>query len=399
MKKQFKQLDSILAAKQNYWRFSPYHESSLDCPLRWQHINPNLNSWLTQLTANEVEGLRQSPGLLLETAKPFIAELSEIEYLTALPLSVGQDIDLPKGFDNGIPGRKLEQIVSMSRSALNESQGGEWLEWCAGKGYLGRILSHCSSQAVTSFEYQSCLCESGQKDADKLGLPMTFVQGDAFAKEAEQVFTSAQHAVALHACGDLHVRLMHLATKKRLPAISIAPCCYHLINADYYIPLSSIGKASSLHFSKHELRIPLQELVTGGKRVQHQRLQEMTYRLGLDSMLRNTAQLETNITIPSIKKSLLSNGFEWFCRWAANKKQFNLPNQDFERFEQVGKRRFEQMEKLSLVQDLFKRALEMWLIYDKSLYLEEQGYSVKLSTFCDRSISPRNILIQAFNDE
>ena len=53
------------------------------------------------------------------------------------------------------------------------------------------------------------------------------------------------------------------------------------------------------------------------------------------------------------------------------------------------------MERLSLVQQPFRRSLEMWLVFDKALYLIERGYQVSLSTFCSKKVTPRNILIQA----
>ncbi|GAM69239.1 SAM-dependent methyltransferases [Vibrio sp. JCM 19236] len=42
------------------------------------------------------------------------------------------------------------------------------------------------------------------------------------------------------------------------------------------------------------------------------------------------------------------------------------------------------MERLGLVQQLFQRPLELWLVLDKALYLQEQGYQVELSQFCDK---------------
>jgi hypothetical protein len=53
------------------------------------------------------------------------------------------------------------------------------------------------------------------------------------------------------------------------------------------------------------------------------------------------------------------------------------------------------MERLSLVQQIFQRPLEMWLVYDRALFLQQHGYYVDLFTFCERRVTPRNLLIQA----
>ncbi|MCL9783032.1 SAM-dependent methyltransferase [Vibrio sp. S4M6] len=395
MNAKFAALDGLLTAHQEYWRFSPFRYSDLNAPCLWHTKNKPLSSWLSTLPMREVTELRSEPKELRNILAGFVTDISLLTELTHLPPSNLAGLSLPRGFTNGIPGRKLDQITAMGAAALHGPEPSEWLEWCAGKGYLGRVLAQCSAKDVTSLEYQQCLCDSGQREADKLKLPMQFVHCDALSLQAKSILNDKQHAVALHACGDLHVRLMEFGVEKHIPAFTIAPCCYHLVDSESYRPLSSIGKSSTLQFTKQELRIPLQELVTGGMRVQRHRQQEMSYRLGLDAMLRTSGSNMAHITIPSIKKSLLSNGFEWFCHWAATERQLTLPSDNFDEFHEVGKARFEKMEKLTLVQDVFKRPLEMWLVYDRAQYLQEHGYRVALSTFCDRQISPRNILIQA----
>lgn len=144
-------------------------------------------------------------------------------------------------------------------------QGTQWLEWCAGKGYLGRILAGVTQQPVVSFEYQAELCCSGQQEADALQLPMQFVQGDAFDERSAALFNSSTHAVALHACGDLHAKMLHYATSSHAAAISFSPCCYHLIRDNEYHAMSKVAAQSDLQLTRRELRLPLQETVTGGK--------------------------------------------------------------------------------------------------------------------------------------
>ena len=58
-----------------------------------------------------------------------------------------------------------------------------------------------------------------------------------------------------------------------------------------------------------------------------------------------------------------------------------------------GEALFWEMEKLSLVQQVFRRPLEIWLALDRAIYLQEQGYEASIEEFCERSITPRNLLI------
>lgn len=394
MQHHFQSIDQTLYECQEYWRFEPFFSSSNN-ELPWSSINPQLCTYLESLQPCDIERLKNDHGALIEALSPFVPQVTVLDTLNSLPQLSYQGLTLDRGIDAGVPGRKLDQILSMGEAALTGHKGHEWLEWCSGKGFLGRILASKSQQKVTSLEYQAALCASGQVEADKQQLAMEFVQGDALSEDANRVFNHSQHAVALHACGDLHVSLLTKGVAHRLPAMTISPCCYHLIQDESYMALSTQAQASKIHLTKTELRIPLQETVTGGERVKRHRTQEMSYRLGYDLLLRQACGFTLYQPIPSIKKSQLGDGFKAFCLWASDVKGIDLPEVDFDYFEQLGITRFWHMERLSLVQQLFRRSLELWLALDKGLYLEQNGYQVQINQFCSRESTPRNILIHA----
>lgn len=396
MRQQFDQLTAILKAYQDYWRHDPFIQI-VSGQLAWQSQHPALADWLFECSPEQIQILKQSSSQCTEVLSPFIPELQALQQAAVIDsIEVAPQLTFPRGLDSGVPGRKLEQIRQMGSACIHNHHGSEWLEWCSGKGFLGRILSSQTEQKVTSFEFQQALCDAGQHEAERRGLSMQFVQGDAFDASSKQVFNANQHAVALHACGDLHVTLIQRAVDAKLPALTLSPCCYHLIQGSQYQPLSESGRQAALPLTKQELRIPLQETVTGGERVKRHREQEMVFRLGFDALCQQNRVTDGYEPVPSVKKSQLSDGFELFCQWAAEQKSLTLPNVDFEHYEQVGQARFWKMEALSLVQSVFRRPLEVWLALDKAMYLESHGYQVSLSTFCDTATTPRNILLHAY---
>lgn len=390
----FIQLDSILTQFQSLWRFEPFHLSYTANATELEK-SPALQAWLLSLDESQISHYKDDTPSLLSQMSQHLPELACLTALTELPASNQIGLSLPKGADAGIPGRKLSQIVAMGQASIATHQGKEWLEWCSGKGFLGRLLALKTGQVVTSFEWQQALCDAGQAEADKKQLPMRFVQGDALSQQAGQVMSTKQHAVALHACGDLHVRLIEHGCKAGVPAFTIAPCCYHLIQDSEYQAMSKPGLQSRLKLTKSELRIPLQSTVTGGERVRRHRRLEMSYRLGLDCYLREAQGHASYTPLPSIKKSQLALGFEHFCLWAAKCKSLEVTEMDYAYWLKRGEQRFVEMERLSLAQQVFQRSLELWLVLDRALFLVEQGYLVSLSEFCSYSDTPRNILIQA----
>lgn len=58
-----------------------------------------------------------------------------------------------------MPGRKQAQIEAFT--ACLPAHRGPYLEWCAGKGHLGRLVSLHRQAEVLSLELQAPLCEEG----------------------------------------------------------------------------------------------------------------------------------------------------------------------------------------------------------------------------------------------
>ncbi|MGR5117517.1 methyltransferase [Vibrio astriarenae] len=394
MLKQFTEIDHWLLEHQAYWRIEPFLQACFP-KQRLPSIPAHIQEWLNTLQPEEILRYKLSPEHLYAELRRLLPSIASNILNASEPQFSSPKLELSAHSCTGIPGRKLEQIVAMSSVCLDLNRDMQWLEWCSGKGYLGRILASISGKNVTSLEFQQQLCRDGQHYAEQHHLPMTFVHGDAFSDEAESLCCSDKHAVALHACGDLHVRLIKNAAQSGMAALSVAPCCYHLIQDETYQPLSRAAKQSGMRLSKADLRIPLQETVTGGERVHRHRKLEMTYRLAFQHLITTELGLDDYLPIPSIKKSLLSEGFEAFCHSAADKKQLTLPPVDWAEYEREGEQRFWRMEALSLLPQLFRRPLEQWLVLDRALFLEEHGYSVEVGTFCQREVTPRNLLIRA----
>lgn len=399
----FNRIDVFLTKNEAFWRYQPFIHVTMapEMDFPWHGQCQPLDDFLNTLSMAEVEELRSDSGRATQDLAIFFPDLSEISRESVFPMSHSQvnlKLDqLPPDFSRGIPGRKLEQIEAMVNAVTaTESKGAQWLEWCAGKGYLGRILAQTTKKDVVSFEYQASLCKAGADFAQQHGLPMTFIEGDVFLPTTKQAMARHSHALALHACGDLHVKLIQYGTELKLPALSIVPCCYHLIQSDRYLALSPEGRQAQLQLSQAELRIPLQETVTGGQRVKRHRQLEMIYRFGVDLIFRHQYGDDDYKPLPSIKKSMLANGFGHFLNWAAAYHQRRIGDIDVSAYLAQAQQKFHHMEKIALVQQQFYSLLEAWIVLDKVLFLQQHGYQVRVEQFCAKQITPRNLLIQAW---
>lgn len=430
---QFSKLNQLLEKSAALWQVRAFEVNALP----WAQDFPQLAEAVWALADDELDGLDAEQSLLVKALSPALnrdlralcqdwdlslltTAIADIAITDTTKVDKAQDrglsFDDEAHFSAHIKGRKWQQITAFVQHLpqLNLPV----LEWCAGKGHLGRLIAKARGAEVVSLEWQAPLCEAGQAFADKLQLSQTFICADAFAIGAEHraiatvetpvehpsaanplttnPLTAQQQAVALHACGDLHVRLLTLAAEAGTQALAISPCCYHLIQASHYQPLSILAQQSSLKLSRHDLQLPLQQSVIANPKQQALRHQEIAWRLGFDALQRECRQIDEYLPLPSLKQSQLSGSFTDFCLWAAETKAVNLAkNRDFEAWLDVGRQRQQLTRRIDLVAHLFRSALEQWLILDRACFLQEQGYGVCVGEFCANSVTPRNTLILA----
>ncbi|SDS30258.1 Methyltransferase domain-containing protein [Pseudomonas asplenii] len=390
----FQALDTFLAVHQALWRPRPFTHRHLP----WESQHPELAIWLRQRSLEEAETSHNHPEQLAAPA-PFPALAAESRTLgatgtldeTALP-PASQRLNVD------VPGRKWQQIEAFAARLAFSRSPEHWLDWCSGKGHLGRRLLQ-PGQQLTCLEYDPALVASGAQLSQHHHLPASHVQQDVMTAEAARHLDATHTPVALHACGDLHVRLMQLASQAGCGQLAIAPCCYNRIGTEYYQPLSAAAQASSLQLSQDDLALPLSETVTAGARVRRQRDRSMARRLAFDLLQRQLRQSDDYLPTPSLPSAWLDKPFADYCRdLAALKGLSTVGEQDWAQLEAAGWQRLAEVRNLELLRGLFRRPLELWLVLDRALYLEEQGYRVRLGQFCESPLTPRNLMLLAERD-
>lgn len=391
LKALFQHVDSILCHRQALWRSAPFTER----PLHWESKFPELASWLKQRSLSEAEADHLSPELLNAPA-PFDEWVAELAALPQLPMLNGQqDKSEPASMEQGIPGRKWQQIQSFARSMQFKQPAQHWLDWCAGKGFLGRYLAW-PTHGLSAVEWDALLCANAQQLNAAYGVQGTVVCCDALSTDAHAALADADTWVALHACGDLHTSLLRHAQDFNVQRIAVAPCCYNRIKGEHYQPLSTLGKNAKLRLTRSDLSLPLQSTVTAGRRDKRLRDQAMAWRLAFDELQRATRGVDEYMPIASVASRWMQQDFAGWCQQVAEFKEVELPAQlDWNALEQRGWQLLAQIRNLELVQCLYRRPLELWLLLDMALFLQEQGFSVQLGNFCETALTPRNALILA----
>lgn len=388
----FNALDAFLVAHQALWKPRPFTHQTLP----WEQQYPELATWLRSRTLEQAEASHNQPTALHEAPAPFPELALQAERLSQIgDLPQQPSADLPPRFSVDVPGRKWQQIRAFGSSLRFARSPQHWLDWCAGKGHLGRVLAH-GGQKLTCLEYDPALVTSGAELSQRLGITSQHIEQDVLAESAAAQLHAEHSPVALHACGDLHVRLMQLASAAGCRQLAIAPCCYNRVVSADYQPLSTTAQGSQLHLSLDDLALPMSETVTAGNRVRQQRDQSMAWRLAFDRLQRELRDVDTYLPTPSLPPAWLKKTFANYCRDLAELKQLPaVGERDWQRLEAAGWQRLAEVRNLELVRGLFRRPLELWLVLERALYLQEQGYDVHLGQFCPTHLTPRNLLLLA----
>jgi hypothetical protein len=385
----FRDLDTQLWQTRAFWQPVPFREPAPS----WLFDHPGLAAALLALSDAELACLEASQNALWSWLAPRLPIVSVLPDLCSLPGFPTINAPFwPHGFTRDIPGRKWRQIEAFI--GCLPATGQRLVDWCAGKGHLARAASWAMQQPARGLERDVRLCEAGESLAGRHGLPVSLACVDVFDECVQDHINGHSHCLALHACGDLHLRLMEVAVQQRVPALCFSPCCYHkgarvgTLNPDL----------SRLKPDRDMLRMAVQETVTAKGHERRQRDLEALWRQGYESLWSRLGlcALPRHTTLPV---SEFRGSFEDFCLRRLAEAGITVPA----RLEPSlldeclveGTTRLARLRRLELLRHAWRRPLEVWLCLDRALWLARRGYAVEVGTFCEASLTPRNILLRA----
>lgn len=388
LESRFHALGDLLHAHAALWRPAPFHEPRP----AWCARYPGLSIRLLALSDAEVERLAgDNPGLIEWIGRHLGANFPALALRKLIDLPRTGEAPAPNSslLAWRVPGRKQEEIEAFA--AAVEEVRHPVLEWCSGKGHLGRLLGQRWQQPVYSLEWDAELCAAGTELAARAGVEQHFIACDVLTDFAAS-HLPGRHAVALHACGDLHLSLLREAVVASAPAVDLAPCCYYRIAQGRYQPLNPDAR---LALSRDELHLAVTETITAGARELRLRDRSMAWKLAFLEW-RSGLGVARGGTFKPIPAAWYGAGFAAWMAQVAQRENLPPPTDlDWENVEARGWARQREVRRLDLLRLAFRRPLEIWLALDRALYLERHGYRVTLSEFCSRRLTPRNLLISA----
>lgn len=379
------------------WRERPF----IGLPVSWEKNVPEVAAALRALPLEVIERCETEPWKLPDMPLSFQRWGERARAFSARPLLKGADKEQLGSRPRRVPDRKWRQVVPFVQVVLERQpqQVSSWVDWCSGKGHLGRTLAQVTGLSTTFVERNHLLCEDGQGLAVRDRARARFIEADVLQDGSVpygEILGKGVGVVSLHACGQLHRELFLHAASSETSFLAVAPCCHHAIPRDSFQPLSEVGASLPLALGRHQLRLVGLHEVVATERRQLLRRREQAWRLALDLLLREATGEDRYRPLGSVPRSWLRLEFEEFCRKLLDRAGSSLPSgTDYTGAEPHGWERLHAVRGLGMVRGLFREPLEAWLLLDQAKFLEERGWRVRLGNFCSTEVTPRKGMIIA----
>lgn len=275
-----------------------------------------------------------------------------------------------------------------------------------GIGLLAQTLSNQFQLKVASVDMDPVLQETGKERNRKNAKdPSHLVQYHNLKVEEggdfEKLLSPDSLSLGLHTCGSLALDIIKTSAKKKTTGLINFGCCYHKL--DNLPGLQNISE-----FARTEGNIWLNKFALTLSCRAHKKLSEKDYdlkqkvkfyRYAFHILLYEKYGIHEEIFLGNSHARLYRESFgtyalEQFSRIPVELKHTKDELEDFFNNPELNLL-IQKMIAAGTIRNALGRVLELYLLLDRAIYLEEKGYRVKVQTFFDEELSPRNIGILA----
>lgn len=375
------------------------------------------HEWLTQLASLSDEDVYALDCKIIpESMKHSSLKtmIEKTESLSLLPfISSSPEIALEDWAFNGIKKKKkheIQKIVPVIKELNHLHLFNCVIDIGGGVGHLSRILAHYHSIPSISIDRDLNFQKIGLSRLKKYrkldnARDVEFINLD-FGSTSDReiiskVFLPKSFTIGLHTCGPLANTVIHETVTNQTAGLLSFGCCYHSMNPKTDFPLSDFYKKNCTIFeiSNFALTLATRAHTPMNYSDYQTKKQVKNYRYALHLFLIKYFNQKNFIEVGECNTRIYWEDFSNYIRLKLSelKIQHQFTDEDFNNFynDPFIKNELKTMWLCNIVRWQFGRVLEVYLLIDRALYLEEQGYSVKIEQYFDESLSPRNIGILA----
>ncbi len=271
-----------------------------------------------------------------------------------------------------------------------------------GIGLLAQTMSRLYQHQVISLDMDPVLQATGKSRYTESTVCYHQVKVSAEEEKFLKFLNQKNMTIGLHTCGPLAVDQLKGSIRSRVKGLINFGCCYNkLAKVKDSQNLSLFAKESPFKFEQNLYSLTLSSRA-------HRKMDEKDfdlklkvkrYRYAMHFLLHDEYGHKTIVTLGNTNPKMYNKSFgtyalEQFKRLGINSKHTKEDLNDYfansDRQNLIWK-----MLAAGMIRNALGRLLELYILLDRVIYLEEQGYKVQLLEFFDEPISPRNIGIVA----
>jgi hypothetical protein len=277
-----------------------------------------------------------------------------------------------------------------------------------GVGLLAQALTNQYKLKVTSLDLDPVMQKSGEernkkfaKDPDHL-VEFIPVKVDAQDLAFNRLLGPGTMTLGLHTCGQLANDQIKASVKNKLPALINFGCCYHkLEDIEGSENISKLAQSldDKIEMSHFALTLSARAHRKMDDKDYDLKLKVKLYRYAIHFLLHDEYGFKSLVTLGNSSPKLYDESFgfyvlEQFRRINLKSKhtleELNAYFENHDRQELIWK-----MMSAGNLRNAMGRLLELYILLDRVIYLEENGYKADLLEFFDEETSPRNLGIVA----
>lgn len=293
---------------------------------------------------------------------------------------------------------ELKQLYSF----MNEDMGKSIADFGGGVGNLAYFLEGQLGMKVTVLEKGLALIEKGKKKFSKLNSQVTFNHCHVCSSVSAPNLANLEVAIGLHTCGNFATDMFRACIDNKTNKIINFGCCYSKIkNGDYNL---SAHSDKAIFFNERALSSGTQSFNKVPDAFYDYRERIMKFKLSFHHWLFKEHSHLGFCSMSNARRSLYENSFSDYVQICLKKFFAEIPTPVKSSIEL-----FYKSERNTFLNNYFSafyalrrylgKLVEIYILCDRALFLEENGYHVDIVEVFNPSISPRCYAIVAVKSQ
>lgn len=328
----------------------------------------------------------------------FNAFLNEVNHLQAFLKKEISNEKISPYLNRKMTPKKQHELAAV-KSQIDDDSFHTIIDIGGGVGHLSSVLIDEKNIHSYCLDKDEDLLNNGRKrlekwlpsQQDKISfVPLDIQPGTSFPFETDAAHTLM---VGLHSCGTLSVEVLRQAVEKKIAHVYNVGCCYHHLGDRYN--LSKIAQNQGLQFSKEAFHLAAHSYHIMTESDWQQRLKVKGFRYALHLFLHDRFDLSFT-AVGNAKSADYEGAFSAYAKkYHTGQELYSVSEDELDQF--YVNECVQNKIRIQIVADIIReqlgRLIEMYLVVDRAMYLEENGYQVEFIENFDRKISPRNLSI------